>query len=260
MDRAHTPRPDERSRSRLASRSSIFGGSLSTRDEARMFGGMAQGWRSLFGGSFGRSSEPQPARTKRRSLNEIAVEAMAKNDREGSKATENRPSNTERRKTAGETQRTRATTRPLPARKPTLHRQMPSPPSPPKRRPQFKGTFYGEDHQPECALRPIPVEPTYSEQSDLEDLIDDEDVGTDDGEWTDELMKLLGSYAGRDFTRVDAQRNFKMQATTAEIFEAERKTAKIGKEVDKRERKLMRSEKRKEKDQIVKQRKVRLKV
>lgn len=261
--RASSPSTLERSRSlsRLATRVSIFGGSLSTRDETRHdVVEMARNWRQI-------KAEPRlapppananPKKEKKRTLKDIAEEAMAKNENENGSANANNGSAgdrpvTERRDPAPPEPR-----HPRPAGRPATRRKAsprpapsfntaidPGPWKPTKL--TFKGTFYGSQ-QPECALQPIRVQ-NYDDESDLEDLIDDGDEKTgvsDDGTWAAELAGLLGSYAERDFSAVDRARNYKMQASTEEILNAEAVTAKIGREVDRRERKKIRAEERRE--------------
>lgn len=125
-------------------------------------------------------------------------------------------------------------------------------------RPKMRAfSFYGKD-QPLPALVPVRQLPSYSDQTDVSDLIDD-GSNSDDGEWAGEFRNLLGSYAEKDFSKVDQQKNYKMQATGEEIFEAERRTLRLGIERDLEERRLLsRSEAGKErkgprrrKDQLV---------
>ena len=97
-----------------------------------------------------------------------------------------------------------------------------------------RGTFYGQA-QPPSALQPIPQRPSYSVESDIESLIDDNDVDSEDVAWVGELMNTLGSYATKDFSKIDKQRDYRMQASFDQIMEEEHQTAKIGLEVDVRE-------------------------
>ena len=259
--RASSPTTLARSRSlsRLATRVSIFGGSLSTRDETRHdVVEMARNWRQI-------KAEPRlapppananPKREKKRTLKDIAEEAMAKNGSANDSANANanngsagvRAVTTERRRDPDPPRHPRPATRqkasPRPA--PSFSTAINLGPRKPTKL-TFKGTFYGLQ-QPECALQPIRVQ-NYDDESDLEDLIDDGDEKTgvsDDGTWAAELAGLLGSYAERDFSAVDRARNYKMQASTEEILHAEAVTAKIGREVDRRERKKIRAVERRQ--------------
>ena len=222
-------------KTRLASRSSIFGGSLSTRDAVR-FGGKTC-WRDTI------DQVPvyaAPAPKKRRSFKEIVSEAMV--DRSTSNGVANLTPDAGARRDATQARKV-AQSRPCQRKTPV--RQKPPPPKPQKLgqlprpvsqgpvRPQMKGTFYGSS-QPMPALVPVREMPSYSDQTDLSDLIDDGAL-SDDGEWASEFVDYLGSYAVKDFSAIDSQRNNKMQATGEEIFEAEKRTLKIAKEVDLRE-------------------------
>ncbi len=106
-----------------------------------------------------------------------------------------------------------------------------------------RGTFYGEA-MPPSALQPVPQRPSYSDESDIESLIDDGDIDVEDVGWVGELMHTLGSYATKDFSKIDAQRDFKMQASFDQIMDEEHQTAKIGIDVDRREAQRARKKKR----------------
>ena len=101
-------------------------------------------------------------------------------------------------------------------------------------RPRMKGTFYGED-QPPAALQPIPVMPSYSDQSDCDSLIDDADADVEDVAWVGELMNTLGDYATRDFSHIDSQRDRRMQTSFDQIMREEESTLNIAIKTDKRE-------------------------
>jgi len=101
-------------------------------------------------------------------------------------------------------------------------------------RPRMKGTFYGED-QPPAALQPIPMMPSYSDESDCDSLIDDDDVDVEDVAWVGELMNTLGDYARRDFSHIDSQRDRRMQTSFDQIMREEQSTLNIAIETDKRE-------------------------
>ena len=242
---------ENRSRSALALRSSIFGGQVSTRDSVK-FSQMSVGWRCVV--EEGRKRGPQSTGVmmmvkKKRSLNEIAAEAVAAQrvaSRE--RAPKERPelakqSAKERPELAKQSRRLQ------PQRK--QQRQSPAKPV----RPTMRGSFYGAD-QPLPALVPVRQLPSYSDQTDVSDLIDDGSISSDD-EWAGELTNLLGSYGAKDFSAVDRQRNHKMQATGEEIFVAEERTLRLAIERDLEERRLVklqegrRKERKRRKDQLV---------
>lgn len=106
-----------------------------------------------------------------------------------------------------------------------------------------RGTFYGHA-QPPSAIQPIPQRPSYSDQSDVESLIDDDDVDVEDVSWVGELMNTLGAYATKDFSKIDAQRDSRMQASFDQIVQEEHQTAKIGLAVDRQEAERERRKKR----------------
>ena len=197
---------------------------------------------------------------KKRSLNEIAAEAVAAQrvaSRE--RAPKERPelakqSAKERPELAKQSAKERPelakqSRRLQPQRK--QQRQSPAKPV----RPTMRGSFYGAD-QPLPALVPVRQLPSYSDQTDVSDLIDDGSISSDD-EWAGELTNLLGSYGAKDFSAVDRQRNHKMQATGEEIFVAEERTLRLAIERDLEERRLVklqegrRKERKRRKDQLV---------
>ena len=103
-----------------------------------------------------------------------------------------------------------------------------------KEKPRMRGTFYG-NAQPPSFLQPIPLLPSYSDQSDCESLIDDADADLEDTGWVGELMETLGPYSTRDFSQIDTQRDRRMETSFHRIMEEEGRTAKIGIEIDRRE-------------------------
>ena len=175
---------------------------------------------------------------KKRSLNEIAAEAVA-----AQRVASRERAPKERPELAKQSRRLQ------PQRK--QQRQSPAKPV----RPTMRGSFYGAD-QPLPALVPVRQLPSYSDQTDVSDLIDDGSISSDD-EWAGELTNLLGSYGAKDFSAVDRQRNHKMQATGEEIFVAEERTLRLAIERDLEERRLVklqegrRKERKRRKDQLV---------
>lgn len=115
-------------------------------------------------------------------------------------------------------------------------------------KPKFSqgGTFYGKD-QPPSALQPLPHRPSYSEESDCESLIDDEDLDASNVEWVGELQSALGAYAFKDFSAVDKISDRHMHASFVQIMEEERHTTKIGHAVDRLEARRERLERREQK-------------
>ncbi len=109
--------------------------------------------------------------------------------------------------------------------------------------PRMRGTFYG-NAQPPSFLQPIPLLPSYSDQSDCESLIDDADADLEDTGWVGELMETLGPYSTRDFSQIDTQRDRRMETSFHRIMEEEGRTAKIGIEIDRREAEKNRAEER----------------
>jgi hypothetical protein len=237
--------------SALALRSSIFGGQLSTREEMR-FSRKPVDWRDVVVEerrkqalhSIGVPTEKK----KKRSLNEIAAEAVAvqavgsESDRGGKEQLpmkRPKPRKPPGRKESEMMKQLRRKQHQHQQR--DLHQQHQQRPSPEKpARPMMRGSFYGTD-QPLPALVPVRQLPSYSDQTDVSDLIDDGSL-SDDGEWAGEFTNLLGSYAAKDFSKVDRQRNLKMQATGEEIFEAEQRTLRLGVERDLEERRLLQLE------------------
>lgn len=204
---------------------------------------------------------PNTSTNKKRSLHQIAAEAVAAQAVQApvaqtellSRAEPKRESPTDQADPRKESRRKQ------PVLKRSQRRSQPQEQQPVKSaRPKMRAfSFYGKD-QPLPALVPVRQLPSYSDQTDVSDLIDD-GSNSDDGEWAGEFRNLLGSYAEKDFSKVDQQKNYKMQATGEEIFEAERRTLRLGIERDLEERRLLsRSETGKErkgprrrKDQLV---------
>jgi hypothetical protein len=105
----------------------------------------------------------------------------------------------------------------------------------------MRGTFYGKA-QPPSFLQPVPQLQSYSDQSDCESLIDDADADPEDTGWVGELMETLGPYSTKDFSQIDKQRDRRMETSFHRIMEEERRTAKIGKEIDRIEAEKYRAE------------------
>lgn len=110
-----------------------------------------------------------------------------------------------------------------------------------KVKPRMRGTFYGKA-QPPSFLQPVPQLQSYSDQSDCESLIDDADADPEDTGWVGELMETLGPYSTKDFSHIDKQRDRRMETSFHRIMEEERRTAKIGKEIDRIEAEKYRAE------------------
>ncbi len=219
---------------------------MSTRDEVR-FRRKPVDWRDIV--VEGRGKAPQSTgalagkkdKNKKRTLNEIAAEAVAAQaaGTELYRAEPRKQSATDRADPREQSRRKQPVLKQSQRKsKPQQH------PSPVKSaRPKMRGSFYGTD-QPLPALVPVRQLPSYSDQTDVSDLIDD-GSNSDDGEWAGEFTNLLGSYAAKDFSKVDQQTNYKMQATGEEIFEAEQQTLRLGIERDLEERRLLKLKERK---------------
>ncbi len=204
---------------------------------------------------------PNTSTNKKRSLHQIAAEAVAAQAVQAPVAQTELLSRAEPKKESPTDQADprKESRRKQPVLKRSQRRSQPQEQQPvTSARPKMRAfSFYGKD-QPLPALVPVRQLPSYSDQTDVSDLIDD-GSNSDDGEWAGEFRNLLGSYAEKDFSKVDQQKNYKMQATGEEIFEAERRTLRLGIERDLEERRLLsRSEAGKErkgprrrKDQLV---------
>ena len=259
-------------RSALALRSSIFGGPLSVRDELRFH--KLVDWRDLVAEERRKQASesmavlaentrqnPNTSTNKKRSLHQIAAEAVAAQAVQAPVAQTELLSRAEPKKESPTDQADprKESRRKQPVLKRSQRRSQPQEQQPvTSARPKMRAfSFYGKD-QPLPALVPVRQLPSYSDQTDVSDLIDD-GSNSDDGEWAGEFRNLLGSYAEKDFSKVDQQKNYKMQATGGGIFEAERRTLRLGIERDLEERRLLsRSEAGKErkgprrrKDQLV---------
>jgi hypothetical protein len=110
---------------------------------------------------------------------------------------------------------------------------------------RLQGTFYGSS-QPPAALQPIKTVDDES-ASDLESFIEsddedsswqgDKDQGHELNDWKRELQAALGGYDPSKYASIDARPLGRMRATYQDITAEEIRAARIGREIDRNEAK-----------------------